>query len=598
MARMQIPLDLLTSRLNLSDRFAGVRSQSIAARFANLKPISEFFDLKRLSKPANFTEVQSRVNYNLGHFSSNYAVVFVMLSIYSLLTNWLLLFVIILVVGGMWGIGKLEGRDLDVGFFRATSSQLYTGLLVVAVPLGIFASPISTILWLIGASFFWGGGLGGRPRSPKSMPSWGRPPGAKGSKRRKQWERERAMWEENVRVEELESDDTDTQGVGLHSGEKRFASDPLQFTGIDLAQQSMARRSYAFDDGGSASSGSSGSEGDESSPMQIALRDKEEALVQSALTRIRRAQEKGKLEVKLNQEELDALEKRRKRMQAAATQKKKGGGSGSGSERKRRSERNLISVPIAALDSGSQPSSRPSSRKTNSKPKRSGSNPPPSGTPSMLVSGPDGPMYAPISYFPIQGGSNRSSPARARSSSTAQPLTQAPPPFYPSPLTNRHFSDGMRPTSSSSTSSRRPLPDEEGWVPGSSRRSSVSSQSFGVDPFEYQTSSAIPPRISEQYLQSGRRNMSNPSDIAYASVRRSPPVGSGYPAAARGPPSGPALRHRSSYRDEIANESSEDESDDLGNGVQVYVEEERERERERPVSRKPVGSSRRKKGKR
>jgi hypothetical protein len=152
MSRIQIPLDLLTSRLNLSDRFSGVRSQSLAARFSNLRPISEFLDLKRLSKPAHFGEVQSRVNYNLGHFSSNYAVVFVMLSIYSLITNPLLLFVIVLVVGGMWGIGKLDGRDLDIGVFRATSSQLYTGLLIVAVPLGIFASPISTILWLIGAS--------------------------------------------------------------------------------------------------------------------------------------------------------------------------------------------------------------------------------------------------------------------------------------------------------------------------------------------------------------------------------------------------------------------------------------------------------------
>lgn len=152
MARIQIPIDVLTSRLNLSEKFAGVRSQSLASRFANLKPISEFLDLKRLSKPANFSEVQSRVNYNLGHFSSNYAVVFAMLSIYSLLTNWLLLFVIVLVVGGMWGIGKLDGRDLDIGVLRATSSQLYTGLLIVAVPLGILASPISTILWLIGAS--------------------------------------------------------------------------------------------------------------------------------------------------------------------------------------------------------------------------------------------------------------------------------------------------------------------------------------------------------------------------------------------------------------------------------------------------------------
>jgi hypothetical protein len=152
MARIQIPLDVLTSRLNLSDRFAGVRSQSLAARFANLKPISEFLDLKRLSKPANFGEVQSRVNYNLGHFSSNYAVVFAMLSIYSLLTHPLLLFVIVLVVGGMWGIGKLEGRDLDIGVLKATSSQLYTALLIIAVPLGIIASPISALFWLIGAT--------------------------------------------------------------------------------------------------------------------------------------------------------------------------------------------------------------------------------------------------------------------------------------------------------------------------------------------------------------------------------------------------------------------------------------------------------------
>ncbi|CAG8952587.1 hypothetical protein HYALB_00006032 [Hymenoscyphus albidus] len=152
MSRIQIPLDVITSRLNLSDRFAGVRSQSLSSRFANLKPVSEFLDLKRLSKPANFGEVQSRVNYNLGHFSSNYAVVFVMLSIYALLTRPLLLFVICLVVGGMWGIGKLEGRDLDIGVVRATSSQLYTALICIAVPLGFLASPITTILWLIGAS--------------------------------------------------------------------------------------------------------------------------------------------------------------------------------------------------------------------------------------------------------------------------------------------------------------------------------------------------------------------------------------------------------------------------------------------------------------
>lgn len=152
MARIQIPIDVLTSRLNLGDRLQGLRSGSIASRFSNLRPLSEFFEFGRVSKPANFAEAQSRVNYNLGHFSSNYAVVFVMLSIYALLSNWLLLFVIGFVIAGMWFIGRLDGGDFTFGTFHATTSQLYTGLVVIAVPLGLIASPFKTLLWLIGAS--------------------------------------------------------------------------------------------------------------------------------------------------------------------------------------------------------------------------------------------------------------------------------------------------------------------------------------------------------------------------------------------------------------------------------------------------------------
>ncbi|KZZ87291.1 prenylated Rab acceptor 1 [Ascosphaera apis ARSEF 7405] len=150
MSPIQLPINAITS--SFSERMNSLRSQPFASRFANLRPISEFFDFKRLSKPQGFGEVQSRVNYNLGYFSSNYAVIFVMFSIYGLLTNLALLFVIALVVGGMFGISKLEGRDLELGFTRFTCSQLYTALFCVAVPLGIWASPISTALWLIGAT--------------------------------------------------------------------------------------------------------------------------------------------------------------------------------------------------------------------------------------------------------------------------------------------------------------------------------------------------------------------------------------------------------------------------------------------------------------
>jgi hypothetical protein len=398
------------------------------------------------------------------------------------------------------------------------------------------------------------------------------------------------MWEDNIRIEELDSDDTDTQGVGLAAtGQRRFASDPLKFTGIDMSSSSRTRRSYGFegDDSSSESKSESFDSEEGSSALQIQLRDKEEALVQSALARIRRAQAKGKSEVKLNQEELDALERRRKRLQAEARKEKKN--SGSGTEKKRRSDKNLVTVPIASLD--------PSSRKKSAKHKRSGDlqmpTPGTSNPPGMLIPGPDGMMYAPIGYS-LSGGSNRNSPTRPRSASSQQVLSH-PPPFYPAGP-HRNLSEGMRPTSSSSTSSRRPLPDDAEWIPGSSRRSSVSSQNFSVDPFEYQTSYGRPPAIPEQYLP-GRRNVSNPSEVVYSSIRRSLPGGGGHPAAARAPASDSALRHRSSYADES---STEDESDDLGNGVQVFVDEretERERERERAVSRKPVGGTGRKKGK-
>jgi hypothetical protein len=152
MSGIRIPLDALTSRMNLGGRFEGLRNTSITSRFANLRPVSEFFDFKRVSKPANFGECQSRINFNLGYFSSNYAVVFTMLSVYSLLTNLLLLFVIFFVIGGMYGIGKLEGNDLELGSRTVTTSQLYTTLLCVAIPLGFWASPFATVLWLIGAS--------------------------------------------------------------------------------------------------------------------------------------------------------------------------------------------------------------------------------------------------------------------------------------------------------------------------------------------------------------------------------------------------------------------------------------------------------------
>lgn len=52
----------------------------------------------------------------------------------------------------MWVIGRLQGRDLEIGTFRATTSQLYTGVACIGIPIAFFAGPIGTFLWLVGAS--------------------------------------------------------------------------------------------------------------------------------------------------------------------------------------------------------------------------------------------------------------------------------------------------------------------------------------------------------------------------------------------------------------------------------------------------------------
>ncbi|KAE8349083.1 PRA1 family protein-domain-containing protein [Aspergillus coremiiformis] len=289
MSPIQIPVDAITSRFG--ERFSSLRSQSLGTRFANLRPISEFLDIKRVSKPANFGEVQSRVNYNLSYFSSNYAAVFVMLSIYSLLTNVTLLFVIILVTGGLYGIGKLQGRDLDLGFARFNTSQLYTGLLIVAVPLGFLASPITTVLWLIGAT--------------------GVPPGAQRGRQTGRWA---GPWMEgDARIEEIDSEDEyllqDGRGLyakqlaGMDVGRSlRWRKRMLEYDDLFDETESIDGRDYNLHEDGDSTVAYA---------IQLAMKNKEEQLVESALERIRRAQRSGQKNVRLSKRELDALERKR-----------------------------------------------------------------------------------------------------------------------------------------------------------------------------------------------------------------------------------------------------------------------------------------------
>ncbi|KAK7951106.1 uncharacterized protein PG986_006834 [Apiospora aurea] len=121
-------------------------------------------------------------------------------------------------------------------------------------------------------------------------------------------------------------------GAGLASGNRRFISDPLHFTGTELGRGGKSRGGYAYQ-------ASDDDEEDDSTEVESEEDEEEAELVEYALAKIRKAQAKGKQDVKLNKEELAALERRRKRLEAEAEQ---------GAKRKQKPER--IAVPLSQFD--------------------------------------------------------------------------------------------------------------------------------------------------------------------------------------------------------------------------------------------------------
>jgi hypothetical protein len=364
-------------------------------------------------------------------------------------------------------------------------------------------------------------------------------------------------------------EDTDTQGVGLVPGRNsRFVSDPLRFTGTDLGDRSnnlVMRRPYDSDEANritdDETSNSDDDEDDEDEfgydeeeLARLSPRQREEVLVQTAMARIKQAQENGRTDVRLNKDELAALERRRKRLEEEAEKKKKRKGD---SERKKKKD-NRMSIPLAQLDPGSAPASGSASSRKTSKSSQRQPSLPRHGSGSSLVEGAeDAPpqVYPPMGYFPPPSGGR----SRQRSSTSA---SQRPP----SRLSNvdpYEFEYGPRASSASrhvSDGTSRPR-SSRGYY-GEDMASAVNSRQ--LDPFQFQTAGPRAPYHSGAAAAS-RRHASGASDAASVSRRGTPTP----PMATRS--------HRSSRRpspddetSEAASESSEEStSDDLGNGAQI-----------------------------
>lgn len=169
----------------------------------------------------------------------------------------------------------------------------------------------------------------------------------------------------------MDSDDADIQAnrLALTVGTRRYASDELRFTGIDMGG-GRSRNKYAYqhsDDDDSSENDTQRTT--ESDTEDDARTEMENALVQSALARIRKAKAKGKQDVKLNKGELAALERRRKRQQAGAeaAAKKKG------KDKRKKGKDERFAVPLSQLDSTPRPHS---SASRHSPPQRQGSSSP------------------------------------------------------------------------------------------------------------------------------------------------------------------------------------------------------------------------------
>jgi PRA1 family protein 1 len=364
------------------------------------------------------------------------------------------------------------------------------------------------------------------------------------------------------------------------SRSRRFVSDSLRFTGTDLGDRSRgtSRRRFQASDG--EGGGSSSEDEDDEDDYDLALlgpREKEEALVQTALMRIERARSKGRTDVNLSKDELAALERYQQRMKDEAERK----------ERKKRKE-NRISVPLTHLE--------PVSRKKRSTPQPAGHETVSRhGSASDLAASQEQQVYPPMGYFPPPSGS-RARP-RSGTSASARPPSRAYEDGFqyeyvqrPSSAASRHVSDSASPRSS-----RGHLIPEEAW-PQNAYPPPSSGNRNGLDPFLFMTAGPRAPP-SAGAAAAARRHGSTPSEMSYSTRRDVEP-----PAAA-------GRRRRGARRDETSDEedyleetTSESTSDDLGSGAQIreptrsrdseiVVEVSPERDRETSSKKKSSDSS-------
>ncbi|KAJ7680567.1 prenylated rab acceptor PRA1 [Mycena polygramma] len=122
------------------------------ARLSAFRSPVEFFDIQRISRPADMNTATSRISYNTRYFSGNYGIIVLILGIYALLSNQWLFFTLIFLVGGFALINKFASEPRQLGDWEINQKNLYITLFCIGIPLLIFSGPFGTLFWLVGAS--------------------------------------------------------------------------------------------------------------------------------------------------------------------------------------------------------------------------------------------------------------------------------------------------------------------------------------------------------------------------------------------------------------------------------------------------------------
>jgi len=121
-------------------------------RFAQLRPLSEFFDKNRFSLTGSFQTISQRWSYNLQYFQSNYFIIILGLSIYAIITSPLLLFTIAFIFGGFYLISRQNGQPLTIGGSVISPSTMYAAYGGASLILLLFSGATGAIFWIIGAA--------------------------------------------------------------------------------------------------------------------------------------------------------------------------------------------------------------------------------------------------------------------------------------------------------------------------------------------------------------------------------------------------------------------------------------------------------------